>query len=121
MDILLRWQQYFRSLLEDELQLLMESENENIEEELEDIDKTTYEEMIKVIRNIKNGKAPGIDNITVKLIKNGGPELLQRIFDLLIQIRDRETMPEEWEIGIIHPILKKKIVEIVTTTKESPC
>ena len=29
-DILLRWQQYFRSLLEDELQLLVESEYENI-------------------------------------------------------------------------------------------
>ena len=110
-DILLRWQQYFRSLLEDELQLIVESENENIEEEeeeeeedddddddLEDTDKPTYKEIIKVIRNIKNGKAPGIDNITVELIKNGGPELLQRIYYLLIQIWDQETMPEEWEI-----------------------
>ena len=65
----------------------MESENKNIEEEeLEDTDKPTYEEMIKVIRYIKNGKAPGIDNITVELMKNSGPELLQRIFDLLLQI-----------------------------------
>jgi hypothetical protein len=88
--ILLRWQQYFRLLLEDELQPLEENEKENIEE-LEDIDKPTYEEMIKVIRNIKNGKAPGTDNITVELI------------------------------GIICPILKKEIVETVVTTEESPC
>jgi hypothetical protein len=93
-------------LLEDELQPLEENENENIEE-LEDIDKPTYEEMIKVIRNMKNGKALGTDNITVELIKNGGPELLQRIFDLLLQIWDQERMPEEWEIGIICPIFKK--------------
>ena len=63
--------------------------------------------MIKVIRNIKNRKAPGTDNITVEMIKNGGPELLQRISDLLIQIWDQETMPVEWEIGIICPIFKK--------------
>jgi len=59
--------------------------------------------MIEVISKMKNGKAPGIDNI----IKNGGPELLQRIFDLLLQIWDQERMPEEWEIGIICPIFKK--------------
>ena len=83
----------------------MKTEEE--EEELEDTDKPTYEEMIKVVRNIKNRKALGIDNITVELIKNGGPELLQRISDLLIQIWGQETMPEEWEIGIIRSIFKK--------------
>jgi len=46
--------------------------------------------MIEVISKMKNGKAPGIDNITV--------ELLQRIFDLRLQIWDQERMPEEWEI-----------------------
>jgi alkylhydroperoxidase/carboxymuconolactone decarboxylase family protein YurZ len=64
-------------LLEDELQPLEETEKENESmEELEDIDKPTYEEMIEVISNMKNWKAPGIDNITVELIKNGGLELL---------------------------------------------
>ena len=107
-DILLRWQQYFQCLLENELQTQEKNEkkNENIEE-LEDIDKPTYEEMIAVISKMKNGKAPGIDNITVELIKNSGTELLQRIFDLLLQIWDQERMPEEWEIGIICLIFKK--------------
>jgi hypothetical protein len=43
----------------------------------------------------------------VELIKNGGPKLLQRIFDLLLQIWDQERRPEEWETGIIYPIFKK--------------
>ena len=51
----------------------------------------THKHRIKGIRNIKNGKTPGIDSVTVELIKNGVPELLQRIFDLLIQIWDQET------------------------------
>jgi hypothetical protein len=55
-DILLRWQQYFQSLLEDELQPL--EENESMEE-LEDIEKPTYEEMFKVIRNIKKWERSG--------------------------------------------------------------
>jgi len=95
-------------LLEGELQPQegTEKEIENIEK-LEDIYKPTYEEMIDVISKMKNGKAPGIDNITVESIKNGGSELLQRIFDFLLQIWDHERMPKEWEIGIICPIFKK--------------
>jgi len=56
-DILLRWQQYFQYLLENELQTQEknEKENKNIEE-LEDIDIPTYEEMIEVISKMKNGK-----------------------------------------------------------------
>jgi len=86
-NILLRWQQYFQCLLENDSQTQEknEKENENIGE-LEDIDKPTYEEMIEVISKMKNGKTPGIDNITLELIKNGRTELLQRIFDLLLQI-----------------------------------
>jgi hypothetical protein len=106
-DVLLRWHHYFQLLLEDELQPLEETEKENENtEELEDIDKPSYEEMIEVISNMKNGKAPGIDNITVELIKNSGSELLHRLFELLLQIWDQERMPDEWEIGIICPIFK---------------
>jgi len=83
-----------------------EKENENIEQ-LEDIDKPTYEEMIEVINKMKNGKAQGIDNITVEIIKNGRAEVLQRILDLRLQIWDQEKMPEEWEIRIICPVFKK--------------
>jgi hypothetical protein len=63
--------------------------------------------MIEVISNMKNWKAPGIDNITVELIKDGGPELLQKIFELLLQIWEQERVPEEWDIEIICPIFKK--------------
>ena len=113
-DILLRWQQYFQLLSENELQTSNETneENENKDEnenteETDENDKPTYEEMINVIHNMKKGKAPGIDNITVELIKNGGSDLLERIFDLLMQIWDQERMPEEREIGVICPIFKK--------------
>jgi hypothetical protein len=56
--------------------------------------------MIKVIGNIKNGKAQGIDNIVE--LTTGGPEFRHRIFELLMQVWDQERMPEEWEIGNNH-------------------
>jgi hypothetical protein len=40
-------------------------------------------------------------------VQYGGPELLQRIFHLLLQMWNQERMPKEWEIGIICPIFKK--------------
>ena len=49
-DILLRWQQYFQLLLEDELQPLEETEKENENtEELEDTDKPTYKLKLSAI------------------------------------------------------------------------
>jgi hypothetical protein len=70
---------------------------------------------------MKNGKSPGLDIITVELIMNGDPELLRRIFDLLLQVWDQERMPEECEIGIICPIFRREVVENVVITEESPC
>jgi sorting nexin-29 len=33
--------------------------------------------------------------------------MLERIFDLILQIWEQERMLEEWEIGVICPIFKK--------------
>jgi len=52
---------------------------------------------------------------------NGDPELLRRIFDLLLQVWDQERMPEECEIGIICPIFRREVVENVVITEELPC
>jgi hypothetical protein len=52
-EILRRWQQYFQLLLEDELQPLEETEKKNENTELEE---PTYEEIIAVTSNMKNGK-----------------------------------------------------------------
>ena len=70
---------------------------------------------------MKKGKTAGIDNITVELIKNGRSDLLERIFDLLMQIWDQERMPEEWEIGVICPSLKRETAESAVIIEELPC
>ena len=50
---------------------------------------------------MKNGKAPGIDTITVELIKNARAKMEQKIYNLIRKIWNGEHMPVDWEEGII--------------------
>ena len=56
---------------------------------------------------MKKGKAPGIDTITVELIKNGEAKMELKIYNLITKIWNDEQMPMDWEEGIIYPIYKK--------------
>jgi len=66
----------------------------------------TEEEVEAVMKKIKNGKAAGEDDIRGEMIKYGGAgmkKMLTRVFNILY---DAEVWPEEWELGIITPVLK---------------
>ena len=59
------------------------------------------------MRNLKNNKATGTDGIYPELIKYGGNEPLNRIYELVRKIWDEERIPEEWKETMIVPIHKK--------------
>jgi len=56
---------------------------------------------------MKNGKAPGIDTITVELIRSAGEKMEGKIYNLIRKIWVDEQMPMDWEKGIIYLIYKK--------------
>ena len=60
------------------------------------------------MRNLKNNKAMGTDGIHPELIKYGGNTLLNRIYELVRQIWEEESIPKEWNKTIIVPIYKKE-------------
>ena len=70
-------------------------------------DEPTVNEMRSAIRSLKNGKAPGMDQVTAEMIKAGGDILLQRLHVLLTRIWRSERVPSAWKKAIIVPILKK--------------
>jgi hypothetical protein len=74
---------------------------------IEEIENPSYEEIIGIIKKSKNKKASGPDNITAELLKEGGPQLWHRIYQLTDLVWEKEKMPSDWYNGIIHPIHKK--------------
>jgi hypothetical protein len=60
-----------------------------------------------VIKKLKLNRAPGDDCINAELRKNGGKHLWKCIFDLILEIWNKEVMPADWKTAVICPIHKK--------------
>jgi hypothetical protein len=73
----------------------------------EHLEVATYQEIIRSIQKLKNNKASGTDGIPAEFLKYGGTELTKRIHQIIQRIWIEEKMPEEWNQGILFPILKK--------------
>ena len=67
----------------------------------------TMQEVKAAIQTLKNGKAPGTDQITAEAIKAGGDILLHRLHILLQTIWRTEQVPTTWKKAIVIPIHKK--------------
>lgn len=105
-DVLKQYKQYFSNLLN-----LPSAENPDLGPNIvmNDIivDAPTYLDIEQAINHLKNCKSPGEDGLVAELLKSGGPELWKRVHDLILQIWQTETIPENWKTGLICPIFKK--------------
>ena len=80
-------------------------DNVNTEVLNEDI---TEEEIMKAIQNLKNGKSSGIDEIMNEHIKNSTGTLMPLYIKLFNKILNEGNLPDEWGIGLVIPLYKKK-------------
>ena len=98
------WKGYFVKLLNtEEPKELIKIGNREINEVVVEL---TIQDVKKAMRNLKNNKAAGTDGIHPELIKFGGNELLNRMYELVRQIWEEDRIPEEWKETIIVPIHK---------------
>ena len=67
----------------------------------------TREEILNTIMCMKAGKAPGIDNITIELLKADIEMSIDVLLDLISTIWDIETVPDDWSKGLIVKIANK--------------
>jgi hypothetical protein len=58
------------------------------------------------IQSMRNTKAPGIDNIPIKLIKKGGQLLINMLHSLIKRIWIAAKVPVEWKTNIVVLIYK---------------
>ena len=73
-----------------------------------DIAEITSAEIEMALRNMKNGKATGPDNITVEEWKSLGRNGVNFLKEALNKITDEEKIPYIWRKSILIPIFKNK-------------
>ena len=102
-----RWAEHFSEVLNRPAP----TSEADIQESGDDLDINTLppgrEEIIAAIKSLKNGKAPGQDNLNAELFKID-PELASQILQPLFKaIWEIKQLPEDWTEGIIVKIPKK--------------
>ena len=66
----------------------------------------TYDELKKVVKNLKINRSPGLGNISIKLVKDGGDSIipsLNHIFNLSLS---SGIFPEDWKVAKVTLIYK---------------
>jgi hypothetical protein len=76
-DIVNKWKEYFSGILTGNINEVEQRIYYTVDNYIEE---PTLEEVLKVIKCLKNCKAPGSDGITAELLKKGGVKLWERIY-----------------------------------------
>ena len=64
-------------------------------------------EIVNVIQSLKGGKACGIDGISPEIIKFAPSIFTDILYDLFQKCFLLGTFPDQWKVGLIHPVYKK--------------
>lgn len=97
-----RWREYGEELFRP---LNPSQEESTIDEPIEGEPPPLIEEVEAAIKKLKNGKAPGLDNIPSELLKASGPTAIKALYHLCCKIWNSKTWLAEWkkqEIVILH-------------------
>jgi hypothetical protein len=83
---------------------------DNIDSDSENVLNRRIEEgeVKTAIKQMKNGKTPGIDNVINEYIKTPADLMTPLYVNLFNIILDNGVFPNEWLIGVIKPIFKNK-------------
>jgi hypothetical protein len=84
-----------------------EIDNNQIEELDIDVTPPTKEEIRWALRNMKNRKADGIDNISADSLKADLETSTDQISKILDLVWKRENVPSDWRKGLIIKLAKK--------------
>ena len=97
--------------------LIVENE-ENLIEEI-NTGVIEREEIIKAMKKLKNGKSGGIDGITAEILKADMTTTVKYLEKLFKAIWNTETIPTEWNKGLIVKIPKKVASQFATIIEAS--
>lgn len=102
-----RWSEYFCDILnegiqsQEELQLRSNNTNEDYAEP------PTSEEILEILKEMKNYRSPGENGIPAEIYKTGGETLQEKITSIIQEVWKLEEMPKRWNEALLCPIYKK--------------
>jgi sorting nexin-29 len=102
------WKEYFQDLYEGTRDMEGLPERLPIREPSAEEDRLpTTEEVLQAIEKLKNNRVPGRDGLNAELTKVDDNKLTHRICKVIEKVWRTEKIPQQWEEGLICPILKK--------------
>ena len=105
-DQLNRWKEHFQEVLN---RPAPENPPDLTEGPLLDIrtGQITMAEVKRSLKSLKNGKAPGCDNIPLEAWKEGGMVFAKVLHEFLNKIWNEEDIPQDWKVGLLVKLPKK--------------
>ncbi|KAL9976159.1 hypothetical protein ACROYT_G013418 [Oculina patagonica] len=103
-----RWQEHFNSVLNrpDPVAPAVVDDRQPNEIDVSD-ECITRQELKQALKNMKNGKAAGMDSITAELLKADIETTACVLEDLFRTVWETEEIPEDWNCGLIVKLPKK--------------
>uniref|UniRef100_A0AAG5DNL5 Reverse transcriptase domain-containing protein n=1 Tax=Anopheles atroparvus TaxID=41427 RepID=A0AAG5DNL5_ANOAO len=66
----------------------------------------SVEEVTGAVKQLKLNKSAGSDGLGAELFKMGQERLAICMHQLIVKIWEQEELPDEWKMGVIHPVYK---------------
>lgn len=103
-----KWRTYYTNLLtEDRLECIDVNPQIHLQDQAENIHDISTGEVKEVLSKVKNGKAPGLGNVNIKLLKAGPQVLMDALVTLFNKCLHGGKVPEEWKLAVITSVYKK--------------
>jgi hypothetical protein len=106
-QILARWKEHFEEHLNEGSESEQPTRPVDLRDDGVDIDLPSCEEIKRALKYLKNNKAADVDSIATKLFKNGEPNLVDALYEVIQQAWTSETLPRSWTDGVLCPVYKK--------------
>jgi hypothetical protein len=67
----------------------------------------SLEEVERAVGKLKSGKADGVDGVIPEILKYGGDNMVEAVYELCRLVWEREKLPQDWMKALIFPVAKK--------------
>jgi hypothetical protein len=91
--VLAGWKENFEEHLNEGSESEQPTRSVDLRDDGVDIDLLSREEIEGALKYLKNNKAAGVDSIAAELLKNGGPNLVDALHEVIQQAWTSETLP----------------------------